>query len=110
MTDETPDSVDLFVINAIKTFNAAELDGVIQSLGFHREQMTPALSTPTPLAEAIHPVRAPQWHVQTVWSDEDHLVLHIRDPRFGWLHYVYPLPEARKLGEKLAQSANEPKP
>ena len=42
----------------------------------------------------------------TRWSTEPEImegnsVLHVRDPRFVWLHYMIPRNEARKLGEAL---------
>jgi hypothetical protein len=37
-------------------------------------------------------------------------LLHIRDARFGWLHYAIPRAEARKLAEFPHKPVNAPSP
>jgi len=37
-------------------------------------------------------------------------LLHLRDPRFGWLHYMVPREEARKLARVLQAHVDTPPP
>jgi hypothetical protein len=76
-------------------FDAVELDEALTNLGEMRALMQPEHPAEPP--ELVATVFNPTW----VCDSEPvlaHTVLHIRDPRFGWLHYVIP----RDVGDELA--------
>jgi hypothetical protein len=54
----------------------------------------------------VNAVLDPRWY-----SEPDALLgeslLHIRDPRFGWLHYALPRESARALGILLVHQADD---
>lgn len=87
-------------------FSTTEVDKVIENLGLYRNHMLP----PVPIAyDAGRPVTAaldPAWRIdQDLMSGET--VLHLRDPRFGWLHFKLPAHEAEKMGHYLTMHARD---
>ena len=79
--------------------DAHEVDDVIKNLGQMRQLMRPAhlseFGGEMELANVFNP--------ECVCDDDPvlaHSVLHIRDPRYGWLHYVLP----RDVGNVLAKA------
>jgi hypothetical protein len=75
--------------------DAGEIDDALAELGEMRALMQP--EHPAEVPEVVVTVFNP-----TCACDSEpvlaHSVLHIRDPRFGWLHYVIP----RDVGDELA--------
>ena len=70
--------------------------------------MTPAVPAEFPTGCRFQARRDPRWATETETMRGDS-VLHLRDPRFGWLHFVFPREMARKLGRLLiAQADAEP--
>ena len=72
-----------------------EIDEALANLGEMRALMQP--EHPAEVPEVAATVFNPSW----VCDSEPvlaHSMLHIRDPRFGWLHYVLP----RDAGDELA--------
>ena len=72
-----------------------EVDDVIRSLGEMRALMQPEHSIDAPVDS--NAVFNPRW----VCEHEPvlaHSILRVRDPRYGWLHYVIP----RDVGDDLA--------
>ena len=78
----------------------AEVDEILLNLGNFRALMQPEVAadwTPGTKAEAIP---NPAWRTEYDAMFE-HPVLHLRDPRLGWLHYLLPHHEAKALGDSL---------
>jgi hypothetical protein len=75
--------------------DTGEIDEALTNLGALRALMRP--EHPAEVPEAAATVFNP-----TLVCDSEpvlaHSVLHVRDPRFGWLHYVIP----RDVGDELA--------
>ena len=80
--------------------DADEIDGLLKNLAELRAMMQPAHSFDFAKDENTDFIVDPRWE----YVDEpllDQRVLHIRDPRFGWLHYVISDDSARRLAEAL---------
>lgn len=91
-------------------FDVAAIDEILKNLGAFRAAMAPEVARENPLGRKVEAVPDPIWFTQPEALQGDSL-LHIRDPRFGWLHYLIPRHEASKLGTLLlAQSQQPPTP
>jgi hypothetical protein len=89
--------------------DVAAVEDLLKHLGefraLMRPEVQPKLLTGTK-AEAI---------VDTAWVTEPEMLmgaslLHLRDKRYGWLHYLIPRAEAQKLGDALQKQAAAPPP
>ena len=85
-------------------FSAETVSELIIKLGEARAQMTPAVERDYKLGQVVATIPDP------IWATEPDLMqglslLHIRDQRFGWLHYAFPPNEAAKLGNYLLKQA-----
>ena len=89
--------------------NAAGVDAVLQGLGALRAQMQPAFAPGFPQGQQVLAVPNPSW-VMEADALHGNAVLHLRDPRFGWLHYMIAKEEARRLAALLASQADAPPP
>ena len=76
-------------------------------LGEFRALMQPEVGTTWAPGQLFRAIIDPVWSTEPEVM-EGNSVLHVRDPRFGWLHYVIPRHEARKLGEALIRQADQP--
>lgn len=77
--------------------DTVEVDDVLANLGEMRSLMQPEHPTDLDGTQPGSTVFNPRWifeHKPVL----PHSVLHIRDPRYGWLHYAIP----RDIGETLA--------
>ena len=87
--------------------DAKGVEEILKNLGEFRSHMKPEIAKDYALRQKVSAVPDPKWV-----SEPDALVgnslLHIRDPRFGWLHYIIPREEARKLAGYLQNQANYP--
>lgn len=87
--------------------DADEIDSLLNSLGELRAMMQPAHPLYFTKHQDINFIVDPRW----AYEQEpilDQSVLRIRDPRYGWLHYVVPHDAASRLAEALAAQANPP--
>ena len=87
--------------------DVADVEDMLRNLGEFRAAMKPEVPRVRPTG--MVPARPdPIW-----WSEPDamqgHSLLHIRDDRYGWLHYLLPPNEAKKLGQLLqTQAVSQP--
>lgn len=85
--------------------STSDVDNILKNLGDFRGTMKPAISTQSPLGQKVLAIPDPQWA-----SEPDVMLgqslFHLRDPRFGWLHYLLPKQEARNLAEFLLKQAD----
>jgi hypothetical protein len=93
------------------TFPAATLDvevgginTIIAALGAMRSAMLPEEPTAFVPPKSVHAIPNPGWTVEPELLNGDVLV-HLRDPRFGWLHYCLPKGAAERLGTHLLNLA-----
>lgn len=85
------------------------VDDMLRNLGEFRAVMAPEIVKSHPLGQKIAAIPDPAWA-----SEPDAMfgqsLLHLRDPRYGWLHYLLPRSEADKLGQILQKQAGGPDP
>jgi hypothetical protein len=90
-------------------FTVADVDDILKNLGGLRALMKPEFPRDYAGGQKVRCITDPIWA-----SESDVLMgnslLHIRDPRYGWLHYMLPKNEARKLGGYLLRLADKPAP
>jgi hypothetical protein len=81
-------------------WTASAVDEHFEKLGELRATMTPEIPKTWALGQTFLAVPDPAW-----MTEPDALIgnsiLHIRDPRFGWLHYMIPREGARQLARYL---------
>ncbi len=83
-------------------FTTAEIEGILKDLGEIRADMEPEVPDSYEMAEGEEPIEDPVWETTPDQSGQNAL-LHLCDPRFGWLHYAIPQEEARKLAGFLQE-------
>jgi hypothetical protein len=89
--------------------DAAGVDDMLENLGEFRANMTPGVPDTWAPGQTFGAVPDPRW-VTEPDAMMGNSVLHIRDPRYGWLHYMIPREEARKLIGYLQNQVNAPLP
>lgn len=89
--------------------DAAGVEEVLRNLGQFRSVMAPDAPAEWPAARAVAAVPDPHWRVEPELMSGESL-LHVRDPRFGWLHFLLPKESARLLGRALTAQAEAPEP
>ena len=89
--------------------DAAGLDQMLENLGLFRASMTPPHDASFALGQKVSCILNPAW-VTEPDAMLGNSILHLRDPRFGWQHYLIPRDEARKLGEMFQKQADLPPP
>jgi hypothetical protein len=89
--------------------DARAVDDVLNNLGAFRAAMTPEVPRDHSLGQRVAAVPNPLWQTEPEMMLGDSL-LHLRDPRFGWLDYMIPREEARKLAGFLLRQADNPPP
>lgn len=86
-------------------WSAPVVDEVLENLGNLRAHMTPSFPESWTLGQTVFAISNPAWA-----TEPDALIgntlLHIRDPRFGWLHYMIPRDQARQLADVLQIQVN----
>jgi hypothetical protein len=89
--------------------DALGIDGLLENLGDFRALMQPEVPKTFPMGQMVDAIPDPAW-VTEPDAMLGNTVLHIRDPRYGWLHYVIPREEARKLASVLQNQVDAPPP
>jgi hypothetical protein len=88
--------------------DAAKVDDLLARLGEFRASMEPETPRDFALGQKVGAIPDPRWVTEPDLMYGASL-LHLRDPRFGWLHYLFPPHEARNLARLLqAQADNQP--
>jgi hypothetical protein len=86
-----------------------EVERLLKTLADARGVMDPPVPADFALGQQFTAVQNPRWA-----TEPDRLmgnsVIHVRDPRLGWLHYWIPREEARKLVAVLETQVNAPPP
>ena len=78
----------------------SEVDEALVAIGSVRARMLPPYPPIWKLGQAVNCDRDPKWDLETDRLAGDAL-LHIRDERFGWRHYIFTKAEAAKMGAAL---------
>jgi hypothetical protein len=90
-------------------FDVLNVEDMLANLGRFRAAMWPNVPATQPLGQAVEAITSPGWATEPEARQGDTL-FHIRDPRFGWLHYVIPREEARRLADSIQHQVNAPPP
>lgn len=80
--------------------DAANVDQLLAGVGMMRAEMDPPVSPHLPVGKPVPAIADPRWHTE-IDPLTDMSLLHLCDPRLGWLHYGLPKHEAAKLGQAL---------
>ena len=86
-----------------------EIDELIHGLGNLRGYMEPDHPATYALGQRVTAVPDPAWATEPDLM-QGRSLLRLRDPRFGWLHFLFPQHEARNLGRMLQLQADQPPP
>jgi len=86
-----------------------EVEEALANLGRFRLLMKPKIAPQFPPRQKVLTVHNPAWATE-VDAMTGNTLLHLRDPRYGWLHYGIPGDEARKLAGFLQTRADSPPP
>jgi hypothetical protein len=89
--------------------DAAGIDDLLKNLGNFRGAMKPEVPIKNPLGQKTKAVFGPAWATEPDIMRGDSL-LHIRDPRYGWLHYLLPRSDAANLAKHLQSQVDTPLP
>ena len=89
--------------------DAERIDNMLANLGEFRAHMKPPVDHDWALGQKASAIRDPRW-VSEADVMEGNSLLHIRDPRYGWLHYLFPRNEAARLGNLLKTQSELPPP
>jgi hypothetical protein len=89
--------------------DTAGVEKIINSLGELRAAMTPEVPHDCPTGQMVRALFDPRWSTELEMM-QGNSVLHLRDHRYGWLHYMIPKPEAKKLAGFLTLQADTPAP
>ena len=90
-------------------FDAGDVDDIISHLGEFRMLMWPEVEKEFKLGQRVGVISDPFWATEPDVNHQNTL-LHMRDPRFGWLHYAIPRDEALKLVNYIQNQLNLPTP
>jgi hypothetical protein len=82
----------------------AAVEGIVQGLGDYRAEMTPEVEASWAFGQTVAAIPDPGWVIEPE-TFLGGVFLHVRDPRFGWLHYVLPPQAAKTIGETLIKAA-----
>lgn len=89
--------------------DTASVEDILRNLGQFRSLMLPDTPAEWPAVRSVAAIPDPHWRVEAEVMTGDSL-LHIRDPRYGWLHFLLPKESARLLGRSLTAQAEAPEP
>ena len=84
--------------------DAAAVSELIEGAGQVRAKMATPHSEDWQAGQMVDAVLDPRWYSEPDALLEESL-LHIRDPRYGWLHYALPRQSAKALGKLLLRQA-----
>jgi hypothetical protein len=80
--------------------DADRVDEILRNLGEFRARMKPEFASKHALGQKVGAIADPAWATEPDLM-RGHSLLHLRDPRYGWLHYLLPPHEAAKLATFL---------
>lgn len=85
------------------SLNAVELDQMLGVLGDFRMKMLPQVPENWIAGQHVSAVLEPQWMVETTAAGHASVCLHVRDPRFGWLHFCMSNGMAKSVSKALVE-------
>jgi hypothetical protein len=91
------------------TLDVAAIEEMLKFLGIFRAGLAPEIPMWFALGQTVEAIPDPAW-ITEADAMLGNSLLHIRDPRYGWLHYMIPRAEARKLAGYLQMQVDTPPP
>jgi hypothetical protein len=85
------------------------IEDILTHLGDFRSVMWPEVTKIYRSGQPVKAIPDPLWMTEPD-ANEGNTLLHIRDPRYGWLHYMIPREEARKLAAYIQNQVDSPRP
>jgi hypothetical protein len=94
---------------AVYCMELPTVESLLAVLGDVRRRMLPQVAETWPVDMRVDCVRDPRW---SLWTDRlaGDVILHVRDARFGWLHYVITRDEARRFATAILAQLEAPPP
>lgn len=89
--------------------DTAQVEDLLRNVGLYRASMLPQVPMDFEMGQKVEAVPDPKWGCEPDLL-QGHSLLHLRDPRFGWVHYLLPKHEARKLAGILKNQSEAPAP
>lgn len=86
-----------------------QVETLLRHLGQYRAAMVPQVPTDWQPGQTVGAVPDPKWACEPDLL-QGHSLLHLRDPRYGWVHYLLPKKEAGKLSRVLGKQAAASRP
>lgn len=105
---EKSDRISLSIAGIAHTLDAAGLDQLLAGLGKARARMKTKVPADMK-GGSMDVVKDPTWRTMATPLSAEPLV-HLRDSRFGWLHYALSRDSARSLATALATLVDAPVP
>ena len=90
-------------------WDTAQVDEHLKQMGEMRAAMLPEPPREFVQGQKVEAVADPIWSTEPELMGGDSL-LHVRDPRFGWLHYLIPRNTAGRLAAFLKAQSDSPPP
>jgi hypothetical protein len=95
----------------VSKMTTAEVEVTLRNLGIARGAMLPEIpQTWEPHQQQAVPARRDLPRTLEHEALNGDTLLHIRDPNFGWLHFVFSRNVARQIGEALIRDSELPPP
>lgn len=89
--------------------DANAVEDMLRNLGRFRGSMKPEVPSTYAMGQKVIATNNPTWV-----TEPDALLgnslLHVRDPHYGWLHYLIPREESKKLATFLQRQVETPEP
>lgn len=90
-------------------WTADQVDDHLRKLGELRTKMKPPHPRNFALGQVVRGIANAPWATETD-TMLGNSILHIRDPRYGWLHFLFSKEDARKLATLLQKQVDSPRP
>ena len=90
-------------------WTADQVDDHLRKLGELRTKMKPPHPRNFALGHVVRGIANAPWATETD-TMLGNSILHIRDPRYGWLHFLFSKEDARKLATLLQKQVDSPRP
>jgi hypothetical protein len=90
-------------------WTADQVDHHLRELGELRSKMKPPHPRNFALGQLVRGIANASWATETD-TMLGNSILHIRDPRYGWLHFLFSREDASKLASLLKKQVDSPRP
>ena len=94
---------------AALNLDVSDVEDLLEHLGNIRSNMWPGVPRTFAMGQRVNGIRDPAW-VTELDDATGGSILHICDPRYGWLHYLIPRAEALKLVKFLQDQIDSTSP